>query len=697
MDKHTNELIHETSPYLRQHAHNPVQWYPWGQEALQRAREQDKPILLSIGYSACHWCHVMERESFENEDIARIMNDNFISIKVDREERPDLDAIYMNAVQLITGQGGWPLTVFLTPAQVPFYGGTYFPPEDRHGMPGFARVLLSVARAYKDRKAEILRDTTAIIQEIQRVNQPVASEEELKTELLGVAAHSIMANYDSQNGGFGRAPKFPPSMSLTFLLRSYLRTEQRELLEAVETTLEKMACGGMYDQLGGGFHRYSVDQYWFVPHFEKMLYDNALLSRIYLDAYLVTRNSFYRRIAEETLDYVTREMTSPEGGFYSTQDADSEGEEGKFYVWTPQEVEALLEEKDAALFCQYYDITPEGNFEGKNILHVPRPASLVARLNRTPEDQFLEIIERGRKTLFAEREKRVKPGRDEKILTCWNGLMLRSFAEAANALDRDDYKTAAVRNARFVLSKLQRDGRLLRSYKDGEARFNAYLEDYASMIEALLSLYEATFDPDWIRKARNMAEVLVREFWDSGGVGFYFTGAGHESLITRPKDLYDNATPSGNSMATSALLRLAKFTGEDSWAEYSRRSLKSMATVMARHSSAFAHLLSALDFHLGRAKEIAVVGDPESQQTREFLRNIFQRYLPNKVVACGLNGDLFLLKGRAQVHGAPTVYVCENFVCQAPVTTPEELAGALENPLVQTSDLRTQTSDLEDV
>ncbi|PYV20011.1 MAG: thioredoxin domain-containing protein, partial [Acidobacteria bacterium] len=409
---HTNALIHETSPYLLGHAHNPVQWFPWSEEALRRAREEDKPILLSIGYSACHWCHVMERESFENEAIARLMNENFVNIKVDREERPDLDAIYMNAVQMMTGSGGWPMTVFLTPDQVPFYGGTYFPPEDRHGMPGFPRLLAGVAQAYRERREQVLGSAAAIAAELRKNEAAEFAGTPLEPELLDQAVANLMTGYDSEHGGFGSAPKFPPSMSLTFLLRSHVRTREGRggrLLAAVEETLGKMACGGIYDQLGGGFHRYSVDQRWLVPHFEKMLYDNALLSRIYVDAYRVTGKPLYRRVAEETLDYVLREMTSPEGGFYSTQDADSEGHEGKFFVWTPAEVAAVMGEGDAEAFSAYYDVTPEGNFEGKNILNVPRPAGQVARLLRLDEAELGRIVERGRRLLFAEREGRVKP------------------------------------------------------------------------------------------------------------------------------------------------------------------------------------------------------------------------------------------------------------------------------------------------
>ncbi len=516
---HTNKLINETSPYLLQHAHNPVDWYPWGDEAFDRAKAEDKPVLLSIGYSACHWCHVMERESFENEAIARLMNENFINIKVDREERPDLDSIYMTAVQLMTGQGGWPMTVFLTPEQIPFYGGTYYPPEDGHGMPGFPRILISLAEAYRSRRDEISENAVSLLRELDRLGDVRGSVGALTVESLEVASRQLVRGLDPTHGGFGSKPKFPPAMSLDFLLRHYRRTGDASILEAVELTLEKMACGGIYDQLGGGFHRYSVDERWLVPHFEKMLYDNALLARIYTDAWLATGKELYKRIATETLDYVRLEMTDPDGGFYSTQDADSEGVEGKFFVWTSAEVEALLGPDDAPIFCRYFDISPYGNFEGHNILHVDLEPGVVAKLFNVTPERVTEAIERGRPILFEEREKRVKPGRDEKMLTAWNALMLKSFAEAARAFGRDDYAEVATKNAEFlmrVMSQRSEDGalRLLRTHKDGESRLNGYLEDYAYLADALLSLYEATFDVRWFNDARALVESMIVNFWD---------------------------------------------------------------------------------------------------------------------------------------------------------------------------------------
>lgn len=674
-----NKLIYETSPYLLQHAHNPVDWHPWGEEALARAKREDKPILLSIGYSACHWCHVMAHESFENEEIAALMNKYFVCIKVDREERPDLDTIYMAAVQRMTGRGGWPMTVFLTPDQVPFYGGTYFPPEDRHGIPGFRRILLGVAQAYRDKRDDFHRAVHEMERALRNSGNPDAVPGKLDPAVLDSAVSGIIRNYDARFGGFGSAPKFPPSMALSFLLRSYLRTGEERYLEIVNTTLTKMACGGMYDQIGGGFHRYSVDAQWLVPHFEKMLYDNALLSRVYIDAWLLTRNDLYRTIAEETLDYVAREMTSPEGGFYSSQDADSEGKEGLFFLWRADEIKAILGDADGNLFCRYFGVTPEGNFEGKNILFVPRPADVVARLNNVTEERMREVIRRGRRMLFQVRESRVKPGRDEKILTAWNGLMLRAFAEAANALDSEEYRRIAVRSGEFLLATLRVEDGLLRSYINGQARFRAYLEDYAFLSDGLLSLYEATFEARWFREAESLAEQMIRKFWDPQGKGFFFTPEDHETLIHRPMEFYDNAIPSGNSAAASVLLRLWRYSGEDKWLRYAVSIMKTAAGMMQEYPSAFPYMLCALDFYMAKATEIAVVGDPGDPQTRELLNEIFHCYYPNKVVACGIGNDVPLLQNRPQIQSRPTAYVCRNFACDLPVTAARDLGERLKS------------------
>jgi uncharacterized protein YyaL (SSP411 family) len=681
--KFTNRLINETSPYLLQHAHNPVDWYPWSEEAFERARQEDRPILLSIGYSACHWCHVMEDESFENEPIAQLMNDNFINIKVDREERPDLDTIYMNAVQMITGSGGWPMTVFLTPDGRPFYGGTYFPPVDRYGMPGFPRILMAIAEGYRTRRGEIEESAVSLLGELRKLNEIKPQEGELNFEILDHAANQLERTIDPLHGGFGNKPKFPPSMALTFLLHQYHRTTDQSALNAVELTLKKMAKGGIYDQLGGGFHRYSVDEKWLVPHFEKMLYDNALLSRIYLDAFLVTGKEFYRRIVTETLDYVRREMTDPSGGFYSTQDADSEGEEGKFFVWTLEEVRVLLGEEDARLFSRYFDVTEMGNFEGHSILHIDEDLEVIAKLMGITAERLAEIIERGKRILFEERETRLKPHRDEKMLAAWNGLMLRSFAEASRALDRTDYLEVAIKNADFLLRHMQKDGRLLRTHKNSESKLNAYLEDYSYVSDGLLALYEATFDPRWFEEARKLTETMIAQFWDAGSGGFFFTSADHERLITRTKDFYDNATPAGNSVATHVLLRLSLLTGEGRYRQMAEVILKSMKPVMMRAPSAFGHLLCALDLYLASPYEIAIAGDPNTGETKELIDTVFKRYLPNKVVAFALPGDeavlqyLKLLENRHQIGGKPTAYVCRNFYCEAPTTEPEQLHAQL--------------------
>lgn len=681
--KFTNNLIKETSPYLLQHAHNPVDWYPWGEEAFERARSENKPILLSIGYSACHWCHVMAHESFENEPIARLMNEHFVNIKVDREERPDLDSIYMNSVMMMNGHGGWPMTVFLTPDGVPFYGGTYYPPVDRGGMPGFPRILISIAEAYQAKRDEIAQSADSILSELKRIDSIKPQEGDLGHEIADQAATQLLRVLDPVHGGFGRAPKFPPSMALTFLLRQYARTKDQGALDAVELTLQRMANGGMYDQLGGGFHRYSVDEKWLVPHFEKMLYDNALLSRIYLDAFLVTGKEFYKRIATETLDYVRREMTDPSGGFYSSQDADSEGEEGKFFVWTLQEVEALLGEKDAKLFCRYFDISEFGNFEGHSILHVESEVESIAKFMRVTVEELNQVIERGKRILFEVREKRIKPFRDEKMLTAWNGLMLRSFAEAARVLDRQDYLDVAMKNASFLLSQLKKNGRLLRTHKAGESKLNAYLEDYAYLADGLLALYEATFDLRWFEEAHSLIETMIEQFWDEEEGGFFFTSSDHEKLITRTKDWYDNATPGGNSVAAHVLLRLALLTGEDGHRSKAERILNLLKPAMMRSPNAFGHLLCALDLYLASPYEVAIIGLPGDDDTHSLLDVVFKRYLPNKVIALATPGDsisasrIKLLEGRGQVEGKATAYVCRNFYCEAPVTDPSLLKQQL--------------------
>ncbi|QIN81792.1 DUF255 domain-containing protein [Rubrobacter tropicus] len=680
-----NRLAGETSPYLLQHKDNPVDWYPWGEEALARAREEDRPILLSVGYSACHWCHVMERESFEDEQTARMMNEHFVNIKVDREERPDIDSIYMSAVQALTRSGGWPMTVFMTPDGAPFYGGTYFPPVPRGGLPSFQQLLLTLADAYENRREEVLQSAGSVRDYLQAsTGAAMPKAEAAGAEVLAGAGAALLDQHDDRFGGFGGAPKFPQPMNLEVLLRHHHRTGDRGALAAVETTLRRMADGGIYDHLGGGFARYSVDAYWLVPHFEKMLYDNALLSRIYLEAHQATGDPFYRRVAEETLDYVLRDMTSPEGGFYSAEDADSEGEEGKFYVWTPREIEEVLGPEDARLAIRYWDVTERGNFEGKNILNVPRPLEAVADEFGLAPGALWDRIVGIRSRLLAARDERVRPGRDEKVLAAWNGLMLRSFALAARVTGRDDYLEAARKNAAFLIGNMKTDGRIHRSYKDGRARFNGYLEDYAMVADGLVALYEATFETRWLVEADVLCGAMNELFWDEERRSFYDTPADHEELVTRPRDVYDNATPSGNSVAVEVLLRLALLLDRNDYRQRAEEVLDEMGGGMEKIPSAFGRLLAALDFSASGTREVAIIGDPDAADTRALLDVVYSRYLPNKVVAGRAEEDaesaglIPLLAQRPTRDGKATAYVCEGYACQAPTTDPEELRKQLE-------------------
>jgi hypothetical protein len=665
-----NRLINETSPYLLQHANNPVDWYPWGNEALTKSKDDDKPILLSIGYSACHWCHVMAHESFEDEGTARMMNELFISIKVDREERPDLDSIYMQAVQAMTGRGGWPMTVFLTPDLVPFFGGTYYPPTPRFGMPAFQQVLQGVASTFRDRRGEIEQTAQRLRDHISQSLTTPTGGSDLSVETLGAAYHALARQFDAVNGGFGDKPKFPPAMALGFLLRVNHSAGWPKAWEMIDLTLHKMARGGMYDQLGGGFHRYSVDERWLVPHFEKMLYDNSQLARVYLHAWQVTGSQFFRTITEEILDYVVREMLDPDGGFYSTQDADSEGEEGKFFVWTPDEIREILG-GESDTFMAAYGVTRHGNFEGKNILE------FVGAVEQRP------ALAEARRKLSEAREKRVRPGRDDKVITSWNGLMLAAFAEAARALNRHDYRRIAERNADFLLRELRtKDGRLLHTWKAGRARQNGFLEDYSYLIEGLLELYQTTFESRWFVAAQELAETMITHFGasdrhDAGGItGFYDTSDDHEALITRPRELQDNATPSGNAMAITALLKLASFTNDLRYWEIAHRGLAQVQSLMAQYPLGFGQWLQALSYALSTPKEIAIVGDPESADAQALLNVVRSNYRPFQVVALGvpdLDTAVPLLRNRGLVDGQASAYVCRDFTCQAPVTDAEAL------------------------
>ncbi len=681
--KHTNRLIHETSPYLKQHAHNPVDWFPWGEDALKESREKDKPILLSIGYSACHWCHVMEHESFENEEIARLMNENFVCIKVDREERPDLDDIYMKAVQLMTDHGGWPMTTFLTPDGEPFYGGTYYPPVDRGGMPGFPRVLMSVAAAYKTRKDDVRKNAQELTQAIRTSEILRPSKEILSRQLVKNGAKALLRYYDTVNGGFGSAPKFPHALDLMLLLRAHRLTQDEDMLNAVELTLRKMAQGGVFDQLGGGFHRYSVDEIWLVPHFEKMLYDNALLTRALLETYQVTGRGFYRDVAENILRYVLREMTHEEGGFYSAQDADSEDEEGKFFVWTPDEIKNILGEKDGGFFCRVYGVEKHGNFEhGKSILHLKEPLEFIAQKEGISFAEFQSRLNILKEKLFAVREKRMKPGLDDKILTSWNGLMLSAFAFAYQVLGENEYLVLAEKCAQFFKDKMMKEGKLLHTYKEGQAKLNAYLDDYAFLTGGFLDLYEASYDMTWLEQARMLAEKTIELFWDDKKDGLFFTSHDHEKLIARQKHFADNVTPSGNSVAALNFLRLWCYAGDDKFFSKAQSTLRLFHGLMKNSPSACSLMLCALDFYLEPPKEVVLAGNLSDEQAQAMLKELRKRFLPNKVTAVVNEKmdapSLMLLSGKTPVDGKPTAYICTSGTCKKPVNNVMEFVTLLE-------------------
>jgi len=667
-----NRLAQETSPYLLQHRDNPVDWYPWGPEALARARELDRPILLSVGYSACHWCHVMERESFEDEATAAYMNERFVCVKVDREERPDVDALYMEAVQAISGQGGWPMTVFCDPDGVPFYGGTYFPPDESRGMPSFRMVMEAVLDAFENRREELRERAPETRRRLGAIGAVEPAGERPGAELLDGAVATLREGADMERGGFGGAPKFPPASTLELLLARGERAP-------VERTLDAMMAGGIYDQLGGGFARYSVDASWLVPHFEKMLYDNAQLATAYLHGWQALGHERYRRVVEETLDWALREMRGPEGGFYSALDADSEGEEGRFYTWTPAELSAVLGAERAAEVGARYGVSEAGNFEGRNILHLAGGAAAAE-----PEG-----LAEARRKLYEARAQRVWPGLDDKRLAAWNALMLGALAEAGAVLERDDYLDAARQCADFVLDRMradafaesdamrneQRTRHLLRTYKDGEARLNAYLEDHAFLLEALLTLYEATLEPRWFEQARALAETTIERFGDAERGGFFSTSSDHEELIARRKEIGDHPIPSGNSAAALGLLRLEALTGERRYGEWAAGVLRLFAKAAPRRPDAFAHLLRALDFDLAPVKEVALVGD----DLAELAATVRSEHRPHLVLAGGPEGADAppLLQERSAVEGKPTAYVCEHFACQAPTTDPGALASLL--------------------
>lgn len=671
----TNRLRDETSPYLLQHQDNPVDWYPWGSDAIARAVAEKKPIFLSIGYSACHWCHVMERESFENQEIAGILNEHFVSIKVDREERPDLDQIYMAAVQLMTGRGGWPMSVFLTEDLEPFFCGTYWPPEPRMGMPGFDQVLNAVAESWKQRRSQIGDQAAKLTAHLREQSQLESVVQPLDTSLLSGAEATLESAFDATYGGFGGAPKFPHPMDLKLLLRLWRRTRREVLLEMVQLSLDKMAAGGIYDQLGGGFHRYSVDQRWLVPHFEKMLYDNALLAGCYLEAYLAIGRPQYREIVQGTLDYALREMQQPQGGFSSTQDADSEGEEGKFFVWTPQEIAAVLGEEPATTFCRVYDVTERGNFEGRNILNLPAPISVCAESLGRDQERLRGELETSRQKLFEARNRRVHPGLDDKVLVGWNALMIDSLARAGAVLEIPEYLDAARRASEFIDQTLRDpEGRLLHSWRNGQSGPRAFLDDYATLLGAWVTLYECTFDENWIERAGQLAEEMCVYFEDPDNGAFYFAASDHETPITRQKDLVDQATPGGNALAAEGLLRLGRLTADDSLTAAAERTIQAAAGTMRKMPMASGQMLLALSRYLGPACELVLIGGSDAAETAEVLKEIRTSYLPDHVLACRRSGSAAdessllekIFSGRSSAGTSPELYVCENFACRRP-------------------------------
>ncbi len=677
---HTNRLAKEKSPYLLQHAHNPVDWYPWGEEAFEKARLEKKPIFLSIGYSTCHWCHVMERESFEDPATAELLNTHFVPIKVDREERPDVDALYMQAVTQMTGQGGWPLSVFLTPDRHPFYGGTYFPPEDRWGHPGFKGLLRGIAGAWETRREEVMQSGQAMVEALRGPAEAGgAGLEALSKETLERAFQALSESYDETYGGLGPAPKFPRSHALSLLLRHWKRTGAPRALEIVEGTLRAMAAGGIYDHVGGGFHRYSTDAQWHVPHFEKMLYDQALLARTYLEAHQATGKAEYARTAREIFDYVLRDMTGGNGGFYSAEDADSlelgekEQKEGAFYVWSAKEIEGILGKPDAEAFGLLYGVQlhgnaahdPQGEFAGKNILYKARSVK--------PEQE--ELDRRCRKKLFDARAKRPRPHLDDKVLADWNGLMISSMAFGAQVLDEPAYAEAARRAADFILKEMVRkDGRLLHRYRDGDAAIPGHLEDYAFLIHGLVDLYEATFEVKYLNEAKRLTAEMVRLFWDEERGGFFLIGTDAEQLLVRQKEVYDGAIPSGNSVGALDLLRVGRLTGEKGLEEKASKLMETFGAQVSRQPSAFPQILIALDFGIGPSREIVIAGPPQDPGTKQMLRLIRGSFSPNQVVTFHPPGE----EGFLMLEGKPTAYVCQNYACNLPTTDLEKLKELIE-------------------
>ena len=684
----SNQLTGSTSPYLLQHAENPVDWHPWGPEALEKAREQDKPIFLSIGYAACHWCHVMAHESFEDPKTAALMNENFVNIKVDREERPDIDSLYMDAVVAMTGQGGWPMSVFLTPDGRPFYGGTYFPPARRFNMPAFSEILLALADKWSNDRDSLLDIGNELTDRIAAAPALRAGDNELDPQQFDRAAELLFRGYDWTHGGWGQAPKFPQPMAIECLLRRYARSQDKLALDMAKHVLSAMADGGMYDQLGGGFSRYAVDEIWLVPHFEKMLYDNAQLARVYIQAWQVTGDYQTLVVANETIAFMLREMRHPEGGFYSSYDADSEGEEGKFYVWSIEEINATIEDpKLAELLITAYGVTEAGNFEGSNIFfRASKPEALAEQLSMDVETVEKRLAE-ARELLLRTRRQRVHPGLDDKVLTAWNGLTLIALAEAARAMQNEEYLVAAQTQANFLLGNLLVDGKLLRSWRDGKAQYTAYLEDHAALGLGLLALYQSDFDPRWYREAVRQADELLEAFADPEG-GFFDTRHDHEQLIARPKSIQDSPTPSGNTLAAMLLLTLGAYEGAARFIEPAESALRAMVLTASQHPSAFAGWLNAMDFAIGPQLQLAIAGSPSDARFNELLSRFNSEYIPNLIVAGGEPGaddQPTLMAERSMREDRPTAYLCQGFACQLPTSDTEELSRQMDAVLAPTN------------
>lgn len=683
----TNRLATETSPYLLQHADQPVDWYPWGEEALELAKSQNKPIFLSVGYSACHWCHVMAHESFDEPKIAKMMNEFFINIKVDREERPDIDQIYMNAVQLITRHGGWPMSVFLTPDGQPFYGGTYWPPTRKMNMPGFVDVIQQINQVWKEKESEVYEDagqlTNALKEMAVRASDEDVLEAELNESLQKAAMTNMIPHADREHGGFGRAPKFPQPIGLRHLLRSWKRFGNEDALDIVTETLDAMMMGGIYDHLAGGFARYSTDREWLAPHFEKMLYDNALLVPTYLEAYQITQNENYKRVCEETLDFFIQQMRHPEGGFYSTLDADSEGEEGKFYVWSKTEIESLLPKEDAELFCSVYDFRAGGNWEGKTILNLPKSVESAAKKQGLEESELRVQLEKMKTQLLEVREKRIPPGRDEKILTSWNGLMLTALAKAGTVLESEQYQQAACQAADFLLNNLTTDNsRLFHSYKDGQARFNGYLDDYACMIDGLIDVYEMSFEQKYLDSAIQLCESMLEWFADKGQGGFFYTSSDHEQLIVRNKEVHDNATPSGTNVAATVLLKLGRMCGKIEWQQIGYETLRVNSKLFGTQPLAFGQALVALDFQIGPTYEYVFIVDKQDEKWNEISKVMNEKFIPSRTIIRIDSNELkkdsnhplsSVLEGKTGEPNEIVLYLCEQGRCEAPVIGSENI------------------------